>query len=62
MFFAASESQCEIPTGKNIREAANLQSLFNHQTFQVPKMEESSPILPVCKGYVRETPTPNIAL
>ena len=31
---------------------------FNHQTFQVPKMEESSPIQAVCKAYVREHPSP----
>ena len=28
------------------------------QTFQVPKMEESSPIQVVCKAYVRENPSP----
>ena len=36
---------------------------LNHQkAFQVPKMEESSPIKAVCKAYVREKPPPKIAL
>ena len=39
-----------------IVQCGHVFSSMYHQTFQVPKMEESSPIKAVCKAYVRENP------
>ena len=38
----------------------NLHSTLYDHTFQVPKMEESSPIYAACKAYVKENPPPKL--